>query len=242
MSDHRAPVDLDDALAVVGYGSDAVDAALDARLTGALDAGACASLVASLQTLQRALQAGNPGQLRRGTGLIGRLLGRDVEAEAEAGALQRRLGILIADADRAAGALRARAAGHGPLRHALADAIARIDERHRRARTWLDAHPHAGVEALPGSLPPRVRLEQRLEQLQAVHATWALGVRQLELLHAQQLDLLARYQRIREVLLPAWRQHALARASADAATNAAAAAHAQAAIQTEVAAMAAKLD
>jgi hypothetical protein len=242
MSHGRAPVDLDDMLAVVGYGGDSVDAALDARLTDALDGSAASALVANLQTLQRALQAGKPREIRRGTGLLGRLLGRDVEAEAEARALQQRLGVLIADADRGASALRMRVAAHPALQEALAQGIARIAERCRTAREWLDGDALAGAEAPAGGIAPRQRLEQRLTQLHTVQSTWELGLRQLQVLHLQQVDLLARYQRIRDVLLPVWRQHALAGASAMGTTRAAAAATAQAAIETEVAAMAAKLD
>ncbi|TDK19560.1 hypothetical protein E2F46_16665 [Luteimonas aestuarii] len=242
MNGDRAPVDLDDPLAVVGYGGDAVDAALDARLTDALDGSAAAALVARLQTLQRALQAGKPREIRRGTGLIGRLLGRDVEAEAEARALQQRLGVLMTDTDRGAAALRTRVAAHHALQETLAGSIARIADRHRAARDWLDANPLAGADAPAGGLAPRARLEDRLAHLRTVQSTWELGARQLQLLHQQHLDLLARYQRIRDVLLPVWQQHALALASTTGAAQAATAADAQAAIESEVAAMAAKLD
>lgn len=242
MTDGRAPVDMDDALAIVGYGSDAIDAALDARLTDALDAGAATALVAKLQALQRALQAGKPREIRRGIGLIGRLLGRDVEAEAEARALQQRLGVLLADADRGADMLRTRLAAHQPLQEALEQGIARIAEHHRLARQWLEANPLAGADAPAGGLTLRARLEQRLAHLHTVQSTWELGRRQLQMLCQQHLDLLARYQRIRDVLLPVWQQHAMARAAIAGTARAAAVADAQTAIESEVAAMAAKLD
>src|SRR5690606_3826866 len=108
------------------YGSDAVDAALDARLTDGLTDTGAATLVARLRDLHRAMQAGRPRAIRRGTGLIGRLLGRDVEAEAEAMALQKRLGVLIADADHGAGALRTYAARLQALQDELAQGPARI--------------------------------------------------------------------------------------------------------------------
>lgn len=242
MSDRRAPVDLEDALAVVDYGSDAIDATLDTQLTDALDGSAAAALVARLQTLQRALRAGKPRAIRRGTGLIGRLLGRDVEAEEEARALQQRLGVLMSDADHAAGMLRSRVAAHQALQDTLARGAARIADRHRAAREWLDADPIAGADAPAGGLPARARLEDRLVHLQTLEATWALGARQLQVLHQQHLDLLARYQRIRDVLLPVWQQQAVAQAAAAGSARANTAADAQAAIESEVAAMTAKLD
>lgn len=235
MSAGHAPVDLDDALAVVDYGSDAVDAALDARLTDGLADTGAATLVARLRDLHRAMQAGRPREIRRGTGLIGRLLGRDVEAEADAAALQQRLGVLIADADRSAGALRANATRQQALQDELSQGIARIARTIKAARDWLG-------DGTVATHPARERLERRLGQLATVQATWELGTRQLQLLHEQHIDLLARYQRIRDVLLPAWRQGLLAGAAATGATHATAAAEAQAAIESEVAAMAAKLD
>lgn len=90
--------------------------------------------------------------------------------------------------------------------------------------------------------PAHERLERRLGQLATVQATWELGARQLHLLHDQHLELLARYQRIRDVLLPTWRQGVLASAAASGAAHNTAAADAQAAIESEVAAMAATLD
>ncbi len=235
-TDSAAPVDLDDTLAVVAYGSDAIDAALDARLTDALADTGAATLVARLRDLHRAMQAGKPREIRRATGLLGRLLGRDVEAEAEAEALQQRLGVLIADADRSAAGLRTHATRQQALQQELAQGIASIVRSIKAARDWLDCHAGAGA-----THPSHDRLEHRLDQLATVLATWQIGAQQLQLLHRQHLDLLARYQRIRDVLLPAWRQQALADATAAGAQHASAAADAQGAIESEVAAMAATL-
>ncbi|HRN62683.1 MAG TPA: hypothetical protein PLF73_09515, partial [Luteimonas sp.] len=120
-------------------------------------------------------------------------------------------------------------------------ATARIGERIDGARRWLDAHPDAGVAQGPVAAP-RDRLRQRLDQLATVQASWAIGAGQLALLREQSLDLLARYRRIRDVLLPAWRQQALGDAARAGSRHAAQAADAQAAIESEVAAMAGTLD
>src|SRR5690606_31233212 len=110
-----------------------------------------------------------------------------------------------------------------------------------QARAWLDAHPDAG--AAPGIVAsPREHLLQRLAQLDTVRASWTTGAAQLTLLRDQSLDLLARYQRIRDVLLPVWRQHALGAAAQAGAARATEAARAHAAIEAEVAAMAGTLD
>lgn len=246
-----APVDIDDPLAVLRYGAEAVDDALEARMAESLDHGAAAALVAGLEDLRRALQADDPRSLRRGIGLFGRLAGRDVLAEAEATALRARLGTLVTAADRSAAALEARTAALLQLQHEVAAAIAAIQAVVSRAQRWLDADPGTGQHA-PGTTvpigisirqqPARERLQRRLDQLATVQAARDVGLRQLALLREQNLDLLARYQRIRDVLLPAWRQQALARAGASGLRQAEAAADAYAAIESEVDAMAGKLD
>jgi len=235
------PVDLADALAIVRYGSDVLDEVLDARLADALDHAPAAALVSRLDQLRRALQAGSPRAARRGTGLLGRLLGRDVQAEAEALQLRDQIGVLLARADTDADGLRARSAVQQALIDEVVRAVAAIEARTAEARAWLDAHPDAG--AVPGVVAsPHERLLQRLAQLDTVRASWTTGAAQLALLRDQSLDLLARYQRIRDVLLPAWRQHALGAAAQAGGLRAAEAANAHAAIEAEVAAMAGTLD
>lgn len=241
MSANAAPVDLDDALAVVGYGADVLDAALESRLADALDHAPAAALVSRLDDLRRALQADRPRAARRGTGLLGRLLGRDVQAEAEALQLRDQIGVLLARADTDADGLRARSAVQQALLDDVTRATAAIEARTGQARAWLDAHPDAG--AAPGLVAsPRERLLQRLAQLDTVRASWNTGAAQLALLRDQSLALLARYQRIRDVLLPVWRQHALGEAAQAGGRRAAEAANAHAAIEAEVAAMAGTLD
>lgn len=241
MNAGATPVDLDDTLAVVGYGADALDDALDARLSQALDHLPAAALVARLEDLRRAMQADTPRAARRGTGLLGRLLGRDVQAEAQAVHLRERVGVLLARADRDADALRARGAVQHALQGEVETAMARIGDRIASAQAWLEAHPHAGA-GTGVTAPPRQRLQQRLDQLATVQASWSIAAGQLALLRDQTVGLLARYQRIRDVLLPSWRQHALGDAAHAGSREAARAAQAQAAIETEVAAMAGTLD
>lgn len=241
MSADAPPVDLEDALAVVGYGAAALDQALEARLADALDHAPAAALVMRLEELRRAMLADDPRASRRGIGLIGRLMGRDVHAETEAAQLRDRLGVLLAQADREAGALRDRVVMQKALQSEVRQAVARIDATIATARGWLDAHPDAGAtQGIVAS--PRQRLQQRLQQLDTVQASWSIGADQLALLRDQSLELLARYQRIRDVLLPAWRQHALGNAALAGGRRALAAADAQAAIESEVAAMAGTLD
>ena len=242
------PVDLDDALAVMRYGQDVLDEGLEARIHAALDPAAASSLVARLDELRRALQAHDPRSARRGVGLLGRLLGRDVLAESEAAGLRTRMGTLVAAADRSAADLEARGEALRRLQDEAAGVIAGIGAAIARARDWLAAQPDDGTGTAAGGLPalptstPRANLERRLGQLAIVQATREQGLQQLALLQAQDLELLARYRRIRDVLLPAWRQQALAEAGSAGRARSAAAAQAWAAIESEVDAMAARLD
>ncbi len=237
------PVNLADPLAVLAYGHEALDASLEPRLAEALGHADAAALVARLDELRLALQAGDPRRIRRGTGLVGRLLGRDVLAEHEAEALRARIGVLVANADRSAQGLEALAVRQQRLRDELAGALARLDAVIAPVRQWLGANPGRSQDD-DGALPdhPRERLQRRLDHLATVRASWDIGAGQLDLLRGQNLDLLARYRRVRDVLLPAWRQQALADAAVAGAGRAAAAADAQAAIASEVAAMAGTLD
>jgi hypothetical protein len=241
MTGARPPVDLDDAMAIVAYGADALDEGLDARLSAALHPDAAASLVAQLDQLRRAIQGDAARAARRGAGLLGRLWGRDVRAEADAAQLREQVGVLLLRAGDAAGSLARNAAELDAVTDALRHAIERIDLRIGQARDWLDANPQDGLARGP-VVSPRERLEQRLAQLATVRQAWSLGLTQASLVREQLLGLLARHQRIRDVLVPTWRQHALGGAAAAGSRQAAIAARAQADIEAEVAAMAGTLD
>lgn len=238
-----APVDLGDALAVVGYAADAVDAGLDARIAAALDPADTTALVAALDDLRRALQAGDARAVRRGFGLFARLAGHDVLAEAEATRLRDRSAVLLLDADRAAARVADGATWQQVLHDDLSAALAALAARIADARGWLAAHSDAGLDG--GNDPatsPRARFERRLHQLDTVHHAWTLAAAQLAMVRDQRLELLARHRRIRDVLVPAWRQQALAGAARDGARLGGDAAAAQAAIAAEVDAMTATLD
>lgn len=237
----KAPVDFDNALAVLRFGAEVVDTGIDDRLAAALSPTDAEGLVARLDALRRALEAGNP-RARRRPGLVARLIGRDVLDEAEDVALRERVGVLLLDADRSADALVTLAAAqealYGDLGLALAALAARVAEGHE----WLARHPDAGVAPAPGPTPARVRFERRLQQLDTVHAAWGIARAQLAQVRDQTLDLLARHRRIRDVLLPAWRQQALGGIAGGGVRRARLAASAHAAIASEVEAMTAKLD
>lgn len=237
------PVDPADALAVAGYGTPVLAAALAPAMPDDGDETAAAALVAEMDNIRLALQSRDPRALRRASGLLGRLLGRDVEAQAQAETLRAQLGVLLVRSDRHADALEA-----AVMRRA--DAAAHAEAGAAAIGRWVDAAAlllqdpvadGAGVADGWATDTPQARLRRRLDHLRGVAATRHMDAAQLRLLHAQGLELLERYRRIRDVLLPAWEQNALAERVAREPARLAASARSHDQIVAEVAAMQARL-
>lgn len=188
-------------------------------------------LVAALARIALALQAGNPAQIRRREGWWGRLLGRDVDREAEGRALQSQLGVL---------ALQAREQAQRLQQHQQARARA-IAER-AEAATALDAWVELGASRrVRCDAAGQAALSQRLDHLRRLAALHRVEAAQWQLLQDQDTVLLQRFTRIHDVLLPAWRQAALAEQTAAGAALAGKASTLHAQIDDEVAAAQARL-
>ncbi|WP_154231507.1 hypothetical protein [Stenotrophomonas indicatrix] len=188
-------------------------------------------LVAALARIALALQASDPARLRRQESWWGRLLGRDVERQAQAQGLQAQLGVL---------ALQAREQAQGLAQRVQQRARAIIDND--AAAAALEAWATFGAAQLAmlegaaqAALAPRVDHLQRLATLRRIESG------QWRLLQEQDEALLQRFVRIHDVLLPAWRQAALARQALAQAAQAEQAATLQAQIDDEVAAAQARL-
>ncbi len=188
-------------------------------------------LVAALARIALALQASDPARLRRQESWWGRLLGRDVERQAQAQGLQAQLGVL---------ALQARELAQGLAQRVQQRARAIIDND--AAAAALEAWATFGAAQLAmlegaaqAALAPRVDHLQRLATLRRIESG------QWRLLQEQDEALLQRFVRIHDVLLPAWRQAALARQALAQAAQAEQAATLQAQIDDEVAAAQARL-
>jgi fused signal recognition particle receptor len=221
---------VDDPLEAAGFGNEVLAAA--ERLIGPPQrATAAQRLVDEMANIQLALQATDVAALRRSAGLIGRLLGRDVEAQERAEQLAEQLDICL---------LRADAELRGLQRDMVAQQrqAARVDVAVTAIEQWADAG-----EAMPAPTQEAVQLtlQRRLQHLRGVARLRQIEADQLHLLHAQGLELSERYQRIRDVLLPIWRQQALAVRAAQMPARLQQAADSQARILDEVAAMQARL-
>lgn len=188
-------------------------------------------LVTALARIALALQAGNPAQIRRQEGWWGRLLGRDLDREAEGRALQSQLGVL---------SLQAREQAQHLQQHRQARALA-IAER-AEAATALDAWAELGASRLEQcDAAGQAALSPRLDHLRRLAALHRVEAAQWQLLQDQDRMLLQRFARIHDVLLPAWRQAALAEQTAAGAALAGKAATLHAQIDDEVAAAQARL-
>jgi fused signal recognition particle receptor len=184
------------------------------------------------------MRAHDAGAIRRSVGLLGRLLGRDVEAQAQAERLAGQLDVCLLRADGIVGELQKALPERQQQAMRTVEAVNAIDAWAEAGERLLqDAATPAGAErALTVAA-----LQRRLHHLRGVARLRALEASQLQLLHAQGVELLERYQRIRDVLLPLWRQQMLASKAAGMSARLATAADAQARILAEVEAMQARL-
>lgn len=221
--------DTADVAVLATYGAPLLQAL--ARRETALPPGAGAGLVAALARIALALQADNPAQIRRQAGWWGRLLGRDVDREAEGRALQSQLGVL---------ALQAREQAQQLQRQLQLRAMAIAG--HSAAAAALDAWVELAALRLASlDIAGQAALSQRLDHLRRLATLRRLEAGQWQLLQDQDNVLLQRFARIHDVLLPAWRQAAAAGQAAAGATLAAKAATLHAQIDDEVAAAQARL-
>lgn len=225
-------------MVVASYGADVLQQ-VEHRTGGSATTDVAARLVAEMADIRLAMQAPDAAAIRRESGWLGRLLGRDVEAQLRAEALMARLETCLLRADAAAAALRAELAAY------LADAT-QLDRAVAAIEQWADSgEPLLPlIEDLQDPLLAQgllAALQRRLQHLRSVAALRRQEGMQLQLLHAQGSEMLERYLRIREVLLPVWQQQRLAARGAQGAVELQQAAQSQQQILAEVEAMQARL-
>ncbi|WP_171957233.1 hypothetical protein [Stenotrophomonas maltophilia] len=218
-----------DVAALADYGAPLLQAL--ARRETPLPPDAGERLVAALARIALALQAGNPAQIRQQEGWWGRLLGRDVAREAEGHALQSQLGVL---------ALQAREQAQHLQQHMQLRAMAIVE--HSAAAAALDGWAELAASRLTTlDSAGQAALSHRLDHLRRLASLRRLEAGQWQLLQDQDNMLLQRFARIHDVLLPAWRQAAMAGQAAAGAALAGKAATLHAQIDDEVAAAQARL-
>lgn len=226
----QPPLPADDALALASYGAELLVAI--EQLLGTPQAGvAAARLVAEMNNIRQAMSAADGRQIRRSVGLLGRLLGRDVEAQARAEQLATQLDVCLLRADDCVQLLQQELGQHLQQVGRVQMAVVAIDD-------WA-----AAGEAVPppAEVVAQATLQRRLQHLRGLARLRQSEAEQLRLLHAQGVELVERYLRIRDVLLPLWRQQSLVARAADKQAQLEQAAQVQARILDEVTAMQARL-
>lgn len=204
-------IDFDDPSSIERYAQPALEAAATAQVAASrLAVSPARGLVEVLEQLLQALRATDPPRLRRSVGLLGRVTGADIELEARGHQLRKRLGVLLADAEKQAERLQAHAAVLALAENELVGAVDGLATAVDQGRHWLD-RPHA-VEARADHHAARTRFERRLATLARATEAYRMSALQLRLAREQAHELHERYTRIRDVLLPVWRQRALAEA------------------------------
>ena len=158
-------------------------ALLDAARRAQADAASLQSpahdIQATLRDLHAVLLSTDAGALRKSVGFLGRLLGRDIDLQAQSDALREQLALLV---------LQARQRGEALERHnhalaALRDRLAAIAATLGTLIAGVDANdPSAGAA------------HERLRMLDATRTGCALTAAQLELLERNGHALAARYQ------------------------------------------------
>ena len=203
-----------DALWAAGFASQAVAAA---QAVGAHSAEApmVAPLLDALAQVRLALQAADPAAIGRQVGWWGRLWGRDVALEDHAQRLYTHLDATLLRADAAAQALAAQC-------DAQRAGLAQISQAAGEIEGWAQAARElAGQASAAGNDEVSAALQRRAQHLEHVAALRRFDAAHGQGLQEQSEQLLAHYRQIAQVLLPAWRQSAQARAAAKAASKAA---------------------
>lgn len=169
--------------------------ALDARL----HALPTTALLAELQGIVAAIETSDPARRRRRAGFLGRLIGRDLVAQAQPDPAETRVRLHLVSAGNLADALSAQSAELT----ALAMRVRELAQRLRESSA--PASPQAGDED--------ARVRRRLH-LEAIATTWENAAAHAEQAHSHARHLLERHAQVRDLLVPAWRQQASLTASA----------------------------
>lgn len=178
----------------------AVDlAAINARLAE-LPSGI---LLAELENVLVAIDSGDPVRRRQRAGVFGRLIGRDLVAEAQADSVESRVRLHVLAAQAHADTLIDGRAELRTLSTSLQQQIERLSDLLARERA-----------SAPATAEHEAARQRRLQHLDAILASWRMSVSQIGMVCDHAAALLDRHAQLRDVLVPLWRQRASAEAVA----------------------------
>jgi hypothetical protein len=171
------------------------------RATALIERRSTSALLEELAGIVQALEVAQARGAARRSGIVGRLLGRDMPAQARARQARDHIRIRLQLAERRAQDV----AGHIAE---LDDAIEHVVRQRTRlaltAERGRDARGAFSLEA--GTLPDA--MERRLGHLAMLVSSWDVAVAHMRLVRQYGELLLARYAHVRDVVVPQWRRDA----------------------------------
>lgn len=171
------------------------------RIAALIERRASSALLDELAGIVTALETADPRVSGRRAGIVGRLLGRDLAAQARARQAHEHVRIRLALAERRAQDV----AAH--IRE-LDEAVAHV----RRQRARLAEIADRGREALDafalGDAPRPDAMARRLDHLAVLVSSWDVAAAHMRVVREYGELLLARYAHVRDVVVPQWRRHA----------------------------------
>lgn len=180
------------------------------RATALIERRSSAALLEELAGIVQALEVAGMRASTRRAGIVGRLLGRDMPAQARARQAHEHIRIRLQLAERRAQEVVAH------LRE-LDEAIEHVArQRQRLAETAERGRDALGAFALEaGGLPDA--MERRLGHLATLVSSWDVAVAHMRLVRQYGELLLARYAHVRDVVVPQWRRESEAALAPEAA-------------------------
>jgi len=194
------PRDVADAGSLVAHGLGAAlvaQADLDA-ITALIQGLPTASLLEQLDAVVAALDSTDPVRARRRVGWLGRLIGRDLVAQAQVDPVEQRVRVALSFAQTLAVELSSR----------LVNLQAAADGLQRQLGLLV-----ATVSDARASHPADDRSLRRLVHLDLIAAAWTATLAHVAMVRAHAHSLLDRHEQVHDVLVPLWRQHAAASAA-----------------------------
>lgn len=155
-----------------------------------------AALLAELEDIVVAIDNLDPVRRRRRAGFWGRLLGRDLVAQAQPDPVATRIRLGLAAAQAHVDDLEQRMRALEPLASAIREQIAQLDTR--------VAHERATLNDATGDETRIAAQFRRLDHLAAIATSWRASVAQIALVRAHAEQLLARHAQVRDLLVSLW--------------------------------------
>lgn len=163
-----------------------------------------AALLAELDAVVATVDYTDPERSRRRTGWWGRLLGRDLVAQAQPDPVGNRIRLHLTAAQAQADALAAGTAALEPLTNDLQQRIATLEALIARERA-----------ARPAAITDRAdALQRRLAHLELIATSWRTTVAQIALVRSHAAQLLDRHTQVRDVFAALWQERTAAQAVA----------------------------